>query len=66
MRKPRILNTGYRYVIIEYKGDNDPLDVVEIGNSKFGTGAVVQVRVLGALCLIDQGELDWKILVVNN
>ena len=40
--------------------------MVEIGNSKFGTGAVVQVRVLGALCLIDQGELDWKILVVNN
>lgn len=48
------------------QGDNDPLDVVEVGNNKFGTGAVVQVRVLGALCLIDQGELDWKILVVNN
>jgi inorganic pyrophosphatase len=27
---------------------------------------VIKVRVLGAFCLIDHGEVDWKILVINN
>ncbi len=46
-------------------GDNDPLDVVEIGEKKFPTGTVVEVRVLGILCMIDQGEIDWKVLTIN-
>ncbi len=47
-------------------GDNDPLDIVEISNSKvFETGAIEPVKVLGSLCLIDQGELDWKIIALN-
>jgi inorganic pyrophosphatase len=24
-----------------------------------------QVKVLGALCLIDQGEADWKVVAIN-
>jgi len=28
-------------------------------------GAVVRCRPLGAVCLIDEGQADWKILVVN-
>ena len=28
-------------------------------------GSIHQVKVLGAICLIDQGELDWKILTIN-
>lgn len=46
-------------------GDNDPLDVVEMGSSILERAAVVQVKVLGSLCLIDQGELDWKLLTIN-
>ena len=46
-------------------GDNDPLDVCEIGSEILGRGSVVQVKVLGALGLIDEGEADWKIIVIN-
>ena len=45
-------------------GDNDPLDVVEIGFKRFLTGAVVRVKVLGVLGLIDDEETDWKVLAV--
>ena len=47
------------------KGDNDPLDIWELGTIPFTTGSVVNVKILGALCLLDQDELDWKILVLN-
>ena len=49
-----------------YQGDNDPLDVVELGSSPLQIGDVLPVRVLGALCLIDQEELDWKVLCVRS
>ncbi|SSD58918.1 related to Inorganic pyrophosphatase, mitochondrial [Saccharomycodes ludwigii] len=48
------------------KGDNDPLDMCEIGNTGIlSTGDIVQVKVLGSLALIDDGELDWKIIGIN-
>jgi inorganic pyrophosphatase len=47
------------------KGDNDPLDVVEIGSATLPTGAVVPVKPLGALAMIDEGELDWKIIALS-
>ncbi|KAJ1415982.1 inorganic pyrophosphatase [Ochromonadaceae sp. CCMP2298] len=47
------------------KGDNDPLDVVEIGSQVLATGSVSRVKVLGALAMIDDGELDWKVLVIR-
>ncbi|VEU20486.1 DEKNAAC101276 [Brettanomyces naardenensis] len=46
-------------------GDNDPLDVVEIGGSLGKLGQVKTVRILGALALIDDGEMDWKIIAVD-
>lgn len=46
-------------------GDNDPVDVVEIGSKPFEVGSIVPVRVLGAFALIDDGELDWKIIAIN-
>lgn len=46
-------------------GDNDPIDVCEIGTLKQERGSVIQVKVLGALGLIDEGEADWKILTIN-
>eukprot|EP00758_Cryptobia_borreli_P007872 Tbor_TRINITY_DN5337_c1_g1::TRINITY_DN5337_c1_g1_i1::g.4207::m.4207/K01507/ppa; inorganic pyrophosphatase len=44
-------------------GDGDPVDVVELSGSALPIGSVSQVRVLGCLALVDQGEADWKILV---
>lgn len=46
-------------------GDNDPLDVVEIGSTAVQTGDIVKVKILGSLALIDDGELDWKIIAIN-
>eukprot|EP00620_Florenciella_sp_RCC1587_P021806 CAMPEP_0182556594 /NCGR_PEP_ID=MMETSP1324-20130603/806_1 /TAXON_ID=236786 /ORGANISM="Florenciella sp., Strain RCC1587" /LENGTH=1013 /DNA_ID=CAMNT_0024768507 /DNA_START=30 /DNA_END=3071 /DNA_ORIENTATION=- len=46
-------------------GDNDPLDVMEIGSSPLPMGAVVPVKVLGSLELIDEGETDHKIIAIR-
>jgi inorganic pyrophosphatase len=45
-------------------GDDDPIDVVEIGGSALAMGSVKEVKVLGVLAMIDDGELDWKLLAV--
>lgn len=37
------------------KGDNDPLDVCEIGNRVAQRGEVRQVKILGTIALIDEG-----------
>lgn len=47
------------------RGDGDPLDVCEIGLEVLPTGTVKKVKILGSLALIDDGELDWKVIVVN-
>lgn len=47
------------------KGDNDPIDAIEIGDRIIPTGKVYQAKVLGAIAMIDSGECDWKILVIS-
>ncbi|KAG5848381.1 inorganic pyrophosphatase 2, mitochondrial [Anguilla rostrata] len=46
-------------------GDNDPIDVCDIGSKVCSSGQVIQVKVLGVLALIDEGETDWKVIVIN-
>uniref|UniRef100_A0A0D6R1M7 inorganic diphosphatase n=1 Tax=Araucaria cunninghamii TaxID=56994 RepID=A0A0D6R1M7_ARACU len=46
-------------------GDNDPVDVVEIGERRAKIGEVLKVKPLGALAMIDEGELDWKIVAIS-
>jgi len=46
-------------------GDNDPLDVMEVGSQPFKVGEMRPVKILGDLELIDQGELDHKVLVID-
>jgi len=46
------------------KGDNDPVDVVEIGSVALAVGSVTPVKPLGVLAMIDDGELDWKIIAI--
>jgi inorganic pyrophosphatase len=48
-----------------FVGDNDPIDVCEIGSVTRKTGDVVQVKILGTYAMIDEGETDWKILVID-
>jgi len=47
------------------KGDDDPLDVCEIGELVGYPGQVKQVKVLGVMALIDEEETDWKIIVID-
>lgn len=46
-------------------GDNDPLDVCEIGSVVHKTGDVVPVKILGCLAMIDEKETDWKIIAIS-
>nr|QLC27661.1 soluble inorganic pyrophosphatase [Pyrus x bretschneideri] len=46
-------------------GDNDPVDVVEIGDSRRRIGEILKVKPLAALAMIDEGELDWKIIAIS-
>lgn len=46
-------------------GDNDPIDVLEIGYRVAKRGEVLQVKVLGIMGLIDEGETDWKIISID-
>ncbi|RIA95027.1 inorganic diphosphatase [Glomus cerebriforme] len=47
------------------KGDNDPLDVCEIGEQVGYPGQIKQVKVLGIMALLDEGETDWKVIVID-
>jgi inorganic pyrophosphatase len=49
---------------LKVNGDDDPIDVVEIGSKALPMGTVKEVKVLGVLAMIDDGELDWKVLAV--
>ncbi|KAK0153683.1 Inorganic pyrophosphatase [Merluccius polli] len=46
-------------------GDNDPIDICEIGTKVCSRGEVIRVKVLGILAMIDEGETDWKVIVIN-
>jgi len=45
-------------------GDDDPVDVVEIGAAALAMGSFTPVKVLGCLSMIDDGELDWKVIAI--
>ncbi|KAG0380809.1 Inorganic pyrophosphatase [Mortierella sp. AD032] len=47
------------------RGDNDPLDVCEIGEAVGFTGQIKQVKALGVMALLDEGETDWKVIVID-
>ncbi|KAL0586344.1 hypothetical protein ABG067_003957 [Albugo candida] len=49
-----------------FKGDNDPVDVVELSQTcRASIGDVLRVKVLGVLGMIDDQETDWKIIGIN-
>ncbi|KAI5190742.1 nucleosome-remodeling factor 38 kDa subunit [Nematocida sp. AWRm77] len=47
------------------KGDNDPIDAIEIGARVMHTGEVYTAKILGAIPMIDGGECDWKVVVIS-
>jgi len=52
--------------VVELGGDNDPTNVVDISSEyTCEIGGVYKVKPLGAYALLDNGEVDWKIIVIN-
>ncbi|OBZ85710.1 Inorganic pyrophosphatase [Choanephora cucurbitarum] len=47
------------------KGDNDPIDVIEIGQEIGKQGQIKQVKVLGVMAMLDEGETDWKVVAID-
>jgi len=47
------------------KGDNDPVDICEIGGRIAKRGDVLEVKILGILALVDDGETDWKVICID-
>ncbi|CAE7812986.1 PPA6 [Symbiodinium sp. CCMP2592] len=45
-------------------GDNDPIDVIELGARQRSVGSIVRVKILGILAMIDDDETDWKVLTI--
>jgi inorganic pyrophosphatase len=46
-------------------GDNDPVDIVEIGSKPIARGTICKIKAVGTLAMIDEGELDWKVIGVS-
>ena len=40
------------------------MDVCEIGLRILGVAEICAVKILGTLCLIDEGEADWKLISI--
>lgn len=38
---------------------------MEISSTSLSIGSITPVKVLGALAMVDDGELDWKLLTIN-
>lgn len=55
----------WKHPVVQCCGDDDPVDVVEIGSLALAQGTVEPVKVLGVLAMIDDGELDWKIIAIR-
>lgn len=53
------------YLLLIMKGDDDPIDICDLTEAPKNPGDVFRGKVLGCFCLIDQGEIDWKILVMD-
>lgn len=48
-----------------YRGDNDPIDAIEIGSKVQHHGAVIKVKLLACFALINQDAVDWKLIVID-
>ena len=46
-------------------GDDDPLDVIEIGSRQLRMASITPVKILGILGMIDNGETDWKVIAID-
>ncbi|KAK1847167.1 inorganic pyrophosphatase [Colletotrichum chrysophilum] len=56
---------NFKHEFTGLNGDNDPVDLFDIGQDPGYTGQVKQVKILGGLALADGNETDWKIMGID-
>ncbi|UQC81985.1 inorganic pyrophosphatase [Colletotrichum lupini] len=56
---------NYNHSFTSLLGDNDPVDLFDIGQDRGYVGQVKQVKILGGLALADGNETDWEILGID-
>ena len=39
--------------------------MVEISSTSLPLGSIIPVKVLGILAMLDDGEVDWKVIAIN-
>lgn len=70
LKLDRILNTSfvypanYGFIPLTHCDDNDPLDVFVLSKEVLEPMVIVQCRPIGVINMIDNGELDEKIIAV--
>ncbi|CAE7659574.1 ppa1, partial [Symbiodinium sp. KB8] len=58
-------NPGVKDPLSNLSGDNDPLDVCDLSEIPAHHCSTYQVKVIGSFGLIDEGEIDWKVLCIR-
>lgn len=56
---------NYGFIPQSYCGDNDPLDILVLGQETFCPLSIVRARPIGVMKMLDQGESDDKIIAVH-
>ncbi|KAI9637900.1 inorganic pyrophosphatase [Dioszegia hungarica] len=56
---------NFNHSFTGFPGDNDPMDLFDIGQDLGYTGQIKQVKILGALAVNDGDETDWKVLAID-
>lgn len=55
---------NYGFIPQTYCGDHDPLDILVLCSEKIQPLCLVEAKVIGAMVMIDGGEMDDKIIAV--
>ncbi len=55
----------YGFIPQTLGGDNDPLDIVVLSDDKLSQGMVVNVKLIGVMRMIDEGEIDNKLIGIS-
>ncbi len=56
---------NFNHSFTGFPGDNDPMDLFDIGQDPGYYGQIKQVKILGSLAVVDEDETDWKMLAID-
>ncbi len=65
LREPFVYPTNYGYVDKTLDWDGDELDVLIYSPEQFLPGAVLRARIVGAMRMVDDGEIDTKLIAIH-